>query len=71
MIAYIIFICKLLWIKSSAKLLNVYMKVKIIKKRFAQHSNVSQVEDLFIYLSESVSVMSNTKINIRKCTLLI
>ncbi len=32
------------------------MKVKIIKKRFAQHSNVSQVEDLFIYLSERVSV---------------
>ncbi len=57
--------------KCKCKGLHYNMKVKIIKKRFAQHSNVSQVEDLFIYLSERVSVMSNTKINIRKCTLII
>ncbi len=58
--------------KCKCKGLHYNMKVKIIKKkRFSQHSNVSQVEDLFIYLSERVSVMSNTKINIRKCTLII
>ncbi len=45
------------------------MKVKIIKKKICSAFKCFSGGGL-IYLSERVSVMSNTEINIRKCTLI-